>query len=137
MAGFTFPGDNHAIRSEVLDRLNGIPEYRKLFGDIFRPVSAGAPITFDMFGMAIAEFEFSLTFANAPIDRFARGEYSAMREDEKKGALLFFGQAGCVQCHSVAGNSNEMFSDFKDHVAGIPQLVPTETNNNFDGPDAQ
>ena len=33
-----------------------------------------APITFDMFAAAIAEFEFSLTFANAPIDRFARGE---------------------------------------------------------------
>jgi cytochrome c peroxidase len=135
-AGFIFQGDNHAIRAEVLDRLNANPEYRKLFAEVFPTISAGAPITYDMFGMAIAEFEFSLTFANAPVDQFARGEYSALREDEKKGALLFFGQAGCVQCHQVAGNSNEMFSDFQNHVAGIPQLVPRVTNNTFDGPDA-
>jgi cytochrome c peroxidase len=29
-----------------------------------------------------------------------------------------------------------MFSDFKDHVAGTPQIVPRTTNNNFDGPQA-
>ena len=31
-----------------------------------------------MFGLAIAEFELTLTFANAPIDRFARGQRDAM-----------------------------------------------------------
>jgi cytochrome c peroxidase len=56
--------------------------------------------------------------------------------DEKQGALLFFGQAGCVACHAVAGPSNEMFSDFRDHVAGVPQLVPRATNVPFDGPAA-
>jgi cytochrome c peroxidase len=29
-----------------------------------------------------------------------------------------------------------MFSDFKDHVIGIPQIPPLLTNNNFDGPGA-
>jgi cytochrome c peroxidase len=43
---------------------------------------------------------------------------------EKKGALLFFGKAGCVSCHAVSGQSNEMFSDFKMHVAGVPQIAP-------------
>ncbi len=70
-AGFDFPGDNDAIRAEVLNRLNNSQAYRKLFGKSFPEVKAGAPITFDMFGKAIAEFEFTLTFANAPIDRFA------------------------------------------------------------------
>ena len=135
-AGFDFEGDNDAMRAEVLRRLNATPAYRSLFAENFPAVSTGAPITFEMFAAATAEFEFTLTFANAPIDRFARGEYSAMHEDEKRGALLFFGEAGCVQCHSVAGASNEMFSDFQDHVAGIPQLVPQVTNNNFDGPGA-
>ena len=27
-----------------------------------------------------------------------------------------------------------MFSDFQQHVIGVPQLVPTDTNNSFDGP---
>ena len=135
-AGFDFPGDNDAIRVEVLNRLNGSQAYRKLFGKSFSEVKAGAPITFDMFGKAIAEFEFTLTFANAPIDRFARGNRGAMTENEKRGALLFFGAANCIACHSVSGRSNEMFSDFLDHVIGVPQIVPQVTNNTFDGPGA-
>jgi cytochrome c peroxidase len=134
VAGFDFHGDNDAIRAEVLRRLNAIPEYRKLFARTFPAVSDGAPITFDMFGRAIAEFEFSLTFADAPIDRFARGEHGALTDQETRGALLFFGSAGCVSCHSVSGDSNEMFSDFREHVLAVPQLVPADTNNTFDGP---
>ncbi len=134
VAGFEFPGDNDAIRAEVLRRLNAIPEYRKLFARSFPEVRSGAPITFDMFGRAIAEFEFSLTFANAPIDRFARGERNALTDEEKHGALQFFGSAGCVSCHAVSGESNEMFSDFREHVLAVPQLMPATTNNAFDGP---
>jgi cytochrome c peroxidase len=133
VAGFEFPGDDDAIRAEVLRRLNAVPGYRKLFGQVFPNLRHGGPITFDEFARAIAEFEFSLTFANAPIDRFARGERNAMTQAEKRGALLFFGSAGCVSCHAVSGSSNEMFSDFQQHVIGVPQLVPTNTNNTFDG----
>jgi cytochrome c peroxidase len=136
VAGFDFPGDNYAIRAEVLRRLNAISAYRKLFGQVFAEVAAGAPITFDHFGTAIAEFEFTLVFADAPLDRFARGERHALTEGQKRGALLFFGKAGCVQCHSVGGESNEMFSDFKEHVIGVPQVVPSFGNVIFDGPDA-
>ena len=134
VAGFDFPGDNDAIRAEVMRRLNAVPGYRKLFAQVVPAVRRGAPITFDDFARAIAEFEFSLTFANAPIDRFARGESNAMSASEKRGALLFFGDAGCVSCHAVSGRSNEMFSDFREHVIGVPQLVPSDTNNTFDGP---
>jgi cytochrome c peroxidase len=135
-AGFDFPGDNDAVRAEVVRRLNTTPAYRRLFGRVYAPVRAGAPITFEMFGAAIAEFEFTLTFARAPIDRFARGDRNALSEKEKKGALLFFGKARCVTCHSVAGQSNEMFSDFENHVAGVPQIVPRVTNSSFHGPGA-
>ncbi len=105
---------------------------------MFPEVAAGAPIDFSMFGRAIAEFEFTLVFANAPIDRFARGEQSALSVSEKQGALLFFGKAGCVQCHAVGGRSNEMFSDFQMHVIGVPQIAPVfgvgAGNVIFDGP---
>jgi cytochrome c peroxidase len=136
VTGFHFAGDNDAIRAEVMNRLNGSAGYRQLFGRVYPAVGAGEPITFDMFAAAIAEFEFSLTFANAPIDRFARGNRQAMTRQEKQGALLFFGRAGCVRCHAVGGQSNEMFSDFRDHVAGMPQIAPAVTNNVFDGPGA-
>jgi len=115
---------NEPIRQALLVRLNQSAAYRALFGEVFPEVAAGAPIDFSMFGRAIAEFEFTLVFANAPIDRFARGERSALSVGEKQGALLFFGKAGCVQCHAVGGRSNEMFSDFQMHVIGVPQIAP-------------
>jgi cytochrome c peroxidase len=95
-------------------------------------------IDFFMFGKAIAEFEFTLTFADAPLDQFARGDRRAMSVPQKRGALLFFGEAGCVRCHGVAGKSNEMFSDFKERVVAVPQIAPFfgvgESNMIFDGP---
>jgi cytochrome c peroxidase len=135
-AGFDFPGGNDDIRREVLRRLNEIPEYRELFGKAFPAVKRGAPIDFEMFGRAIAEFEFTLIFADAPIDRYARGKRNALTDDQKRGALLFFGAARCVECHAVSGRSNEMFSDFREHVVGLPQLAPAVSNMTFDGPGA-
>jgi cytochrome c peroxidase len=133
VAGFSFPGDNFDIRTEVLRRINNVAEYRKRFGKIFAPVRAGGPITFDMFGAAIAEFEFTLVFADAPVDRFARGQKNALTDQQKRGALLFFGGARCVECHTVSGESNEMFSDFTQHVIGVPQIAPINGNVPFDG----
>src|SRR5262249_49509481 len=114
MAGFgpQVPDTHDGIRAAVVARLNANSEHRLLFGRIFPSVSFGKPITYQMLARAIAEFEFSLTFSNAPIDKFARGQRDAMTDSEKRGALLFFGSAGCVRCHKVSGNSNEQFSDF-------------------------
>ena len=101
---------------------------------------AGAPITFDHFARAIAEFEFTLDFADAPIDQFARGHENAMTDAEKRGALVFFGEGKCVTCHAVKGKSNEMFSDFQNYVAGVPQIAPEfgvgKSNMIYDGPGA-
>jgi cytochrome c peroxidase len=129
---------NDPIRQAVLQRLNASAAYRQLFGDVFPSVAAGGPTDFSMFGRAIAEFEFTLICADAPIDRFARGNYDAMTTSEKKGALLFFGKGQCVACHAVSGKSNEMFSDFEMHVVGVPQIAPEfgvdKGNVIFDGP---
>jgi cytochrome c peroxidase len=136
VAGFAFPGDNFTIRAEVLRRLNAVAEYRKLFGQSFPDVGAGGPITFDHVGAAIAEFEFTLVCANAPIDRYARGERNALTADQKNGAAIFFRAGSCVECHAVSGHSNEMFSDFAEHVIAVPQVSPSFSNVVFDGPGA-
>lgn len=128
---------NEPIRQEVLKRLNGNPTYRELFGMLFTEVASGAPIDFTMFGRAIAEFEFTQVYANAPLDKFARGNMLAMTVSHKRGALIFFGKGRCSACHSVGGQSNEMFSDFKMHNIGVPQIAPYfgvgEGNVIFDG----
>jgi cytochrome c peroxidase len=133
VAGFAVPGDNFALRDSVVARLNSSSAYRALFGRVFDDVRAGAAITFEHFGRAIAEFEFTQVYADAPIDRYARGISNAMSDGEKRGAVLFFGKAGCASCHAVSGSSNEMFSDFQEHVIGVPQVVPSDGNMTFDG----
>jgi cytochrome c peroxidase len=129
---------NEPIRQAVLARLNGNAQYRQLFGALFPSVAAGGPIDFTMFGRAIAEFEFTLVRADAPIDQFARGHSNALSSSEKRGALIFFGKGNCVSCHAVGGASNEMFSDFKMRVAGVPQIAPAfgvgKSNMIYDGP---
>jgi cytochrome c peroxidase len=125
---------NEPIRDVLLGRLNASEAYRGVFLNAFPELLPSQPITFAMVGQALAEFEFSVTFMNAPIDRFARGETRAMTPQQKRGALLFFGKARCVQCHAVSGGSNELFSDFANHVAGIPQIAPTFGRANGDVP---
>lgn len=132
---------NFPIQAAVDARLNAIPEYLERFGHVFNdgePLPPGG-ITISMRRRALAEFQALLTAANAPLDRFARGEGAAMTLGQKRGALLFFGKAKCVDCHAVAGASNEMFSDFLPHRIGGPQLAPVfgvgTGNVIFDGPD--
>ncbi|MGH9868524.1 MAG: cytochrome-c peroxidase [Candidatus Polarisedimenticolia bacterium] len=131
---------NLPIQDAVDARLNAIPAYLEKFGKVFNgglPLAAGA-ITVHMRRLAIAEFQASLTAADAPLDRFARGDHRAMTRAQKRGALLFFGKARCVTCHAVAGPSNEMFSDFQPHRIGGPQVAPVfgagTGNVIFDGP---
>jgi cytochrome c peroxidase len=109
----------------VLALVNATPGYRRRFGRIFNDGHEleEVGITFAMIGAALGEFQTSLTFATGPIDRFAQGDRAAMSDSEKRGALLFFGRAGCVTCHAVLGRSNEMFSDFENHVLGVPQIA--------------
>jgi len=138
--GFRDPGFlNEEIRDVVLKRLRLIGPYLLGFAAVFNGGRVpGFEIEDWMLGRALAEFATSLTLADAPVDRFARGERSAMTDQQKRGALLFFGPAGCVQCHAVAGRSNEMFSDLDVHALGVPQVAPRfgagAGNVIFDGP---
>lgn len=138
MAG-DFEGTRDEMRAEIARRVDAIDEYRDPFGSVFPEIAEGAPITFDHIGLAMAEFQSTLVAANAPIDRFARGEHDALTAGQKRGALLFFGKAGCVECHAVDtefASGNEMFTDYREHVIGVPQIVPDVTNAEFDGPGA-
>ena len=138
MAGFQFSGDNDAMRSEVAQRVNAINEYRRLFGEVFPEIRAGELLRYEHIALALAEFQFTLTRADAPIDRFARGDHDAMTVDQKRGALLFFTPdvrpPACAECHKVDAYANEMFSDFEPHVLAVPQVLPAFRNARFDGP---
>jgi cytochrome c peroxidase len=134
MAGFDFPGDHEAMRQEVTRRIWEVEEYRRRFSDIFPELGPTSELAFDYVGRALAEFMFTLVRANAPIDRYARGDHDALTVHQKQGGILFFGRAMCGECHIVKGYANEMFSDFTAHVLGVPQIAPVDGNVPFDGP---
>ena len=115
---------NEPIRQRVIERLQQAPGYVAMFEKAFPEAKNGQPINFAMVGEALAEFQLSLIFAKAPLDKFALGDSGALSSQEKAGGLLFFGKAGCVSCHSA---TNQLFTDFDMHNIGIPPLYPQNT----------
>ena len=90
-------------------------EYRKLFQSAYPATSE-----FDIahIGNALAAY-ISLAFQLKPAawDSYVRGEISALSQQQKKGAMIFFGKGRCAVCHT-----GEEFSDFKYHGLAVPQL---------------
>jgi cytochrome c peroxidase len=49
---------------------------------------------------AIAAYFRTILTNKAPFQRWLKGERNALTAQQKKGAMLFFGKAGCVNCHN-------------------------------------
>lgn len=65
-----------------------------------------------------------LVSADAPFDRYAEGDEHALTAAQQRGLQLFFGKAGCVECHR-----GPLFSDNRFHALGVGQTganVPRE-----------
>lgn len=80
----------------VAARVAADPSYAAAFAAAFGP---NAPIDISHVAMAIAAYERTLVTADAPYDRFVRGDASALSAQQLRGMALFE-TAGCVTCHS-------------------------------------
>ena len=60
-------------------------------------------------GFAIAAYFRSILTNQAPFQKWVHGERNAMSEEQKRGALLFFGKAGCYRCHNSPSLNNMKF----------------------------
>ncbi len=58
-----------------------------------------------------------LVSADAPFDRYARGDDHALSDPQRRGLSLFIGKAGCIECHK-----GPMFSDNRFASVGIGQV---------------
>ncbi|CAL2080669.1 Cytochrome c peroxidase [Tenacibaculum sp. 190524A02b] len=123
MRGDAYPPEL-AIDS-VSARLANIPEYVNMFNASF---GNGTVINGDKIAKAIAAFERTLIAPNSRFDQYARGDESALTEEEIRG-FNAFNQANCTACHS-----GPMFSDFKLHDIGVPDNPKlTEIDTGVDG----
>lgn len=84
------------IHKELMDALG----YTEMFDKAFPEIPPSERYNRETAGAAIAAY-FRTIFTNqAPFQRWLKGERNAMTEQEKRGALLFFGKAGCSNCHN-------------------------------------
>ncbi len=95
----------------VIERLRQVPEYEKMF----REVAGGEP-SYGKILNAIAAFVASLGSREAPLDRYLRGDQTAMPEAAVRGLELFRSKADCTGCHY-----GERLSDGKLHNTGVPE----------------
>ncbi|MBI3957889.1 MAG: ScyD/ScyE family protein, partial [Chloroflexi bacterium] len=124
MAGATLGGLPPAdIRRILAARLEAIPAYREQFAALFGPADDDKTVTPSRMAAAIAAFERRLIFTDAPWDRYLAGDANALTDQQKQGALIFYGAAkagvNCAQCHT-----GDLFTDLNFHNLLIPQLGP-------------
>jgi cytochrome c peroxidase len=107
------------IWQAIMKRLLAIPEYVALFNAAFpgRPTSQ---LRFEDAGLALATFQKqAFTRTKSPFDRYLDRDNGALSAEQKRGALLFFGEALCGSCHSGPFIGGQSFAN-----VGAPQIGP-------------
>jgi cytochrome c peroxidase len=103
----------HPDAASAMLGVNADPAYQALFQKAY----ARAP-NYEDLGRAIASFERTLIFLDAPFDRFAAGDAKALSPAAQRGLALFNGKARCVSCHMI-NSSNPIGTDNLFHNIGV------------------
>jgi cytochrome c peroxidase len=120
-----FPDDSPELVWEaIMVRLMAIEEYRVRFSFAFPDVPEGQH-TIVHVARAIERFEMRLwELTDTQFDQFLGSEHrpafdEALTESQRRGAELFFGDAGCDRCHN-----GPLLSDGEYHNIGVPPFGP-------------
>ncbi|MGM0556290.1 MAG: cytochrome-c peroxidase [Myxococcota bacterium] len=106
--------DFEGVWRDLTDRLMSNQTYRELFAEAFPSVSP-EDMTFNFAANALAAFIIeTFSFDDAPWDEYLRGDDDALTDQQKYGAWLFYGDAGCAECHS-----GKLMTDQKLHNIGV------------------
>lgn len=96
-------GHTHEAMIQTLSKIQG---YRKYFKEAF----GTEEITKERVAKAIADYERTRMSGNSPWDRWKKNrDESAVSAEVKKGDELFFGKAGCNQCHLGQSLTDSLF----------------------------
>jgi cytochrome c peroxidase len=112
----------HPDSGGAMASVNTDPAYRTLFQKAY-----GRAPNYDDLGRALASFERTLIFLNAPFDHFAAGDRKALSPAAQRGWDLFNGKARCVSCHMI-NPSNPLGTDNLFHNIGV-----SARTKNFEG----
>jgi len=101
--------------------------YKELFDKAFPNVPEEERYTLVNTGLAIAAYERTLFSNEAPFQKWLRGDRQAMTQEEKRGAILFFGKAKCVSCHT--GPALSSVDTVKFYAIGMRDLSGNDVIN--------
>lgn len=104
------------ISKEVMDEYGYTPYFDAAFSEF--PEEERYSKTTASF--ALSAYLRSLLTNEAPFQKWLKGEKDAMTEQQVRGAMLFFGKANCVSCHS--GTS---FNAMNFYALGVNDLYQT------------
>ena len=127
-AGLDGPALFVAVHDALMRRLLGAAgtpladwqiAYRRLIGAAYPDTMLGA-VTMGDLANAIGHFQATaFVTRETPWDRYLAGDAGALGAAAKRGALLFYGKARCVACHS-----GPLLSDFQFHALALPHTGP-------------
>jgi cytochrome c peroxidase len=107
----------------VAQRVRIIPEYAKMFIAAFDDVDDPMDITITHIANAIGAFEgLEWQSYDSPFDAFLNGDTAALSPAQRAGAMLFYGKAGCADCHS-----GPLLTDQEFHALALPGFGPGRT----------
>lgn len=102
----------------IAGRVAGIEAYREMFEAVYPEIAGGRAIGFTDISNAIAAFmAFEWRSDDSPFDWYLRGE--ALDAAALAGMELFYGTAGCSDCHA-----GKFQTDHRFHAMGVPQVGP-------------
>lgn len=84
------------VNKHVTDSLG----YTAMFDAAFPDIPVDERYTRQTAAFAIAAYFRTILTNEAPFQNWLKGNTTAMTEQQKRGAILFFGKAGCVSCHN-------------------------------------
>jgi len=122
---------NQGIRELLAGRLGGYGDeatqlsntsyWINQFAAIFDPDNTGMTaeqmVTEQNISSLIGFYERSQVFIDTPWKAYIEGDLDAISDSAKRGALLFYGKAGCSNCHT-----GDFFTDEGFHNVASPQI---------------
>ncbi len=112
-----------AVWPIVTKRVRTNPEYAGMLIAAYDDLDDPLDISIAHIVNAIAAFE-ALEFQSidSPFDAFLAGDLDALNDEQRAGAELFYGKAGCSDCHAGA-----LQTDHEFHALMLPHFGPGRT----------
>lgn len=110
-----------------MTRLSAIPAYVSEFEAVFGKNG----MTIDNFAKAIAAYERTLITPNSAYDRYAKGDESALTEQQKRGLQTVL-ETGCITCHSGQNFAGPPLPEGQGFYQKVPLIPGSEYDRKYD-----